>query len=215
MDALAPTRASLLVRLKDLGDDRSWRDFFDTYYPLIYGRVVNRGLSGQDAKEIAAEIVEGVARRLPDFDYDPRACRFKTWLFRVVGNRVAEHFRRRARSLPHADMGTSEFELLEQLPDPTTMEPDEKWEQEWKDSLAQAALDRVRQRTNPRQMQLYLYSEVDGHSVAETADHLQTTVNAVSQAKYRIRAMLREEGERLLKAEEQREQSVYESRGII
>jgi hypothetical protein len=34
---LIPTRQSLLGRLKDWADSESWRDFFDTYWKLIYG----------------------------------------------------------------------------------------------------------------------------------------------------------------------------------
>jgi RNA polymerase sigma-70 factor (ECF subfamily) len=208
-DELAPTRASLLVRLKDLDDRKSWQQFFDTYEHLIYGRVVNRGLSPQDAEDIVAEIVVGVARGMPKFVYDPSICSFKTWLFRVVENQVANHFRRRARSLPQVNLDTTEQSLLEQAPDPATLEPDGKWEKLWKDNLTQAALARVRKRANPRYLQLYLYlySEDGGHSVAETAEHLQTTCNDVSVAKNRILAMLREEVVRLQSEEKQREQA--------
>jgi len=31
-----PTRWSLLSRLKDWDDQKSWRQFFDTYWRLIY-----------------------------------------------------------------------------------------------------------------------------------------------------------------------------------
>ena len=40
---LIPTRASLLGRLKDWGDHASWRDFFNTYWKLIYGFALQRG----------------------------------------------------------------------------------------------------------------------------------------------------------------------------
>lgn len=35
-DRSLPTRASLLERLKDLGDDASWNDFYQIYRGLIY-----------------------------------------------------------------------------------------------------------------------------------------------------------------------------------
>lgn len=205
---LVPTRASLLARLKDLGDEQSWREFFSTYYRLIYGRVIDRGLSPEDGEDVVAEIVEGVARGMPDFVYNPQRCSFKTWLFRIVENRVADHFRRRARALPRAESDTDSQALLDEVPDPVTLEPDEKWEKAWADNLFQTALDRVRQRANPRYMQIYLYSEVEGHSVPETAKHLQTSVNDVSLAKHRIRELLRDEGDRIQKEEKRREQSV-------
>ena len=33
---LAPTRLSLLERLRDMDDRASWQEFFDTYWKLIY-----------------------------------------------------------------------------------------------------------------------------------------------------------------------------------
>jgi RNA polymerase sigma-70 factor (ECF subfamily) len=202
------TRASLLARLKNLGDEGSWREFFDTYHGLIYRTVIRRGLRPDDAEEIVQEIVAGVARRMPAFIYDPERCSFKTWLFRIVANRVASHFRRVAHGLPRADLGSDPKRLLDEIPDPATLEPDEGWEQAWMQNQTQAALDRVRRRANPRYMQIYLYSEIEGHSVAETARHLQTTENDVSVARHRIRAMLREEGERLLREERRRERAL-------
>ena len=36
-DELIPTRRSLLSRLKDWDDQDSWKEFFDTYWKLVYG----------------------------------------------------------------------------------------------------------------------------------------------------------------------------------
>lgn len=63
---LAPTRASLLAWLKNLEDDPSGMEFFDTYHRLIYAPVVRRGLRPQDAEDVVAEMVEGVSRSRPN-----------------------------------------------------------------------------------------------------------------------------------------------------
>ena len=44
-DEFIPTRESLLDRLKDYRDDASWRDFFHTYWKLIYGVALRSGLT--------------------------------------------------------------------------------------------------------------------------------------------------------------------------
>ena len=201
-----PTRATLLGRLKDLDDDASWQEFFELYSPLIYGRVRYRSLPDEVAEDVVMEIVAGIARRLPDFIYDPKRCRFKTWLFRIVENRVADHFRRRARALPRVESDPDGEASIEDIADPASLEPDQKWDEEWAASLAQEALERVRRRANPRYMQIYLYNEIEGHTVRETALHLQTTENDVSVAKHRIKELLREEGERLKREEKRREE---------
>ena len=55
---LIPTRESLLSRLKNWDDQESWRDFFDTYWRLIFNLARKAGLS--DADEV---IFSGLFRR--------------------------------------------------------------------------------------------------------------------------------------------------------
>jgi hypothetical protein len=46
------TRASLLHRLKDLGDDKSWREFFLIYWKLIYTVAIRAGLTDAEAQDV-------------------------------------------------------------------------------------------------------------------------------------------------------------------
>jgi len=98
-DELIPTRRSLLERLRDLDDQPSWREFFDTYWKLIYGAAIRAGLSDQEAEDVLQETVIGVARKMPEFKYDPAACSFKGWLMHVTRCRIADRFRRRRQGL--------------------------------------------------------------------------------------------------------------------
>jgi len=45
------TRRSLLSRLKESNAQESWRQFFDTYWKLIYGTAVKSGLSEAEAQD--------------------------------------------------------------------------------------------------------------------------------------------------------------------
>lgn len=48
-DDTIPTRQSLLERLKDWEDQKSWGDFFNTYWKLIYGVARQAGLTEAEA----------------------------------------------------------------------------------------------------------------------------------------------------------------------
>ena len=54
---LIPKRKSLLGRLKDFEDNESWRDFFNTYWRLIYGFATQRGLNHEEAQEVVQETI--------------------------------------------------------------------------------------------------------------------------------------------------------------
>ena len=96
-DDFIPTWHSVLSRLKDWDDQESWRDFFDTYWKLIYGVAIKAGLSGVEAQEVVQETVIAVAKKIPEFKTDPAFGSFKAWLLHLTRWRIADQFRKRQR----------------------------------------------------------------------------------------------------------------------
>src|SRR5262249_44040863 len=95
---LIPTRKSLLGRLKNWQDNESWRDFFDTYWKLIFAFASRQGLNHHEAQEVVQETVVAVAKHIGKFHYDPKVCAFKTWLLGVTRSKITNQFARRARA---------------------------------------------------------------------------------------------------------------------
>src|SRR5437588_12262628 len=87
---LIPARRSLLSRLRDLGDEESWSDFFRSYWRLIYEVALKAGLSDAEAQEVVQETVISVAKQIPDFRYDPARGKFKGWLLQITRWRIAD-----------------------------------------------------------------------------------------------------------------------------
>ena len=54
-----PTRYTLLSRLQNWDDQDSWKDFFDTYWRLIYSVAIKSGLTPTEAA-IAADVAAGL-----------------------------------------------------------------------------------------------------------------------------------------------------------
>ena len=48
----APTRRSLVNRLRNRSDQESWREFFNTYWKLIYAVALKAGLTDQEAEDV-------------------------------------------------------------------------------------------------------------------------------------------------------------------
>src|SRR5712691_7142100 len=91
------TRPSLLQRLKSGDDPQSWQEFYRTYGGLIRFFAEKAGLTADEAEEVVQETAIGVARRLPEFVYDPKVCRFKTWLLNLVRWRIQDQLRKREK----------------------------------------------------------------------------------------------------------------------
>ena len=96
-DEPIPTRASLLIRLRDVKDDASWSEFDRTYRGLIFGVARRAGLTETEAQEVVQDTLLAVAKKMPTFHYRPGADSFKGWLLQLTRWRIADQFRRRAR----------------------------------------------------------------------------------------------------------------------
>src|SRR2546422_10427578 len=120
-DEFIPTRRSLLSRLRNWEDQKSWQEFFDTYGKLIHRIAVKAGLSDAEAQDVVQETVIVVSRKIAGFKYDPALGSFKSWLLLITRRRIEKQLNKRpflkgrpAPSLPahpripaqHADSGT-------------------------------------------------------------------------------------------------------------
>lgn len=197
LESLIPTRDSLLSRLKDWRDDDSWRDFFNTYWRLIYGVAIKSGLTAQEAEEVVQETLITVARRIPEFHYDPAVCSFKTWLMNLTRWRIVDQIRKRrshdhfVASFPEVpDPGAAP---LEHLPDPRGQDLEAVWDQEWRRILLDTVIQNVKQRVNPEHYQVFHLCVFKEWSVRKVAQELALGVTQVYLAKHRVGALLKKE----------------------
>src|SRR5262249_28083383 len=151
-----PTRRSLLSRLRDLEDRESWHTFFETYWRLIYNVARKSGLPDDQAQDVVQETVIAVARKMPEFRYEPSKGSFKHWLLLICRRRIQDHLRRvySARQLSLQEP-TEAPESGRELMVPAETQIDRDWEQEWRENIFQMALARVRQSANPKQYQVF------------------------------------------------------------
>jgi RNA polymerase sigma factor (sigma-70 family) len=190
-----PTRKSLLSRLRDLDDAMSWRAFFDTYWRLIYNVARKSGLSDDDAQDVVQETVIAVARKMPEFRYDPAKGSFKLWLLLITRRRIHDHQRKLYRSLPTTEAASDHVGRgLEKLAS-SSLPPDAAieaaWEQEWRENIFQGALARVRARANPKNYQVFDYSVLQNLPAAEVGRMLGLNAAQVYLAKHRVGAAVK------------------------
>jgi RNA polymerase sigma-70 factor (ECF subfamily) len=210
------TRSSLLRRLKTGDDEQSWQDFYRIYGGLIRFFAEKAGLTADEVEEVVQETAIGVARRLPDFVYDPKVCRFKTWLLNLVRWRIQDQIRRRrkathesdkahptAGSRRHAgDASSEDTATAERVADPTVPEFGAEWDAAWEKNLFDQALAAVRERADERQFQVFDLYVLKDWPPQEVAQTLGISVARVYLAKHRISALLKKEIRQLERAAE-------------
>ena len=91
------TRQSLLLRLKDHQDQDGWREFFETYWRLIYSVCIKAKLSESEAEEIVQDTMVSISKEMPSFRYDRSKGSFRSWLLTIVRRRLIDRNRKKAR----------------------------------------------------------------------------------------------------------------------
>lgn len=199
-DELIPTRRSLLSRLKDWEDQESWRDFFNTYWRLIYGVALKAGLTEAEAQDVVQETVLSVAKKMRDFQYDPSLGSFKGWLLQLTRWRITDRLRKRKpefASVPNRADGDPRTATVERQVDPNSLELDAVWDHEWEKNLLAAALARVRRLVSPKQYQIFDLYVLKEWPVARVKQSLGVSRTQVYLAKHRVGYLVKKEVRRL------------------
>jgi RNA polymerase sigma factor (sigma-70 family) len=198
-ERMVPTRQSLLSRLKNWENQDSWREFFDTYWRLIYEVARKAGFNDAEAQDIVQEALLSVARQMPGFKYNRSEGSFKSWLLQITRRRIADQFRKRYRgggmiSSDSPEFMSSDNELL--LHGATTP-LDELWEVEWKSHIAEIALDRVKKRVKAAQFQIFDLSVLKSWPLGRVSEALGVSKTQVYLARQRVGALVKKEVKRL------------------
>ena len=146
------TRKSLIERLNNWEDQRTWNEFYQTYWRLVYSVATKSGLTREEAFDVVQETIIAIARQVQKGQYDPRAGSFKAWLLQMTRWRILDVFRARKRQPSLSNQGNSESEDSQNLAmERLTSEKDNLlegiWDREWRDNISSAALERVKATT--------------------------------------------------------------------
>jgi RNA polymerase sigma-70 factor (ECF subfamily) len=199
-DELAPTRASLIHRLKDWQDESSWRDFFNVYWKLIYGIARKAGLTDAEAQDVVQETLVSVAKHMPSFKYDPGIGSFRAWLLNMTRWRIIGQFRKRQPVAEHRRQGdsTARTDTIEAIPDPVAG-LDAAWQAEWETNLMNAAMNNLRRRIDPQRLQIFDFYVNKEWPPEKVAERFGVSTDLVYQIKHRITDAIRAEVSRLEK----------------
>jgi RNA polymerase sigma-70 factor (ECF subfamily) len=204
-DSLLPTRQSLLTRLRDWQDHDGWREFFDTYWRLIYRVARQAGLEDAAAQDVVQTTFIYLARRMPKFRYDPTRGSFKSWLRRVTRSRISV-FRRRAEAkeprLPELPLEDDDVPVWESIPDPAGDPSDEIWQREWDDNLLKAALRRISAKVSAQQLMIFELAALGEVPLKQVARKLDVSLMQVYLARHRVGKLFKAEVTRLRKETE-------------
>ena len=185
------------MRLGDWKDQRSWDEFYRTYWRLIYSVAVKAGLREDEAWDVVQETVLTIAKQSLRNAYDPERGSFKMWLWNVTRWRINDQFRQRGKApLPATDgenPNQPAREPVDNVPDTSGNNFSEIWEREWQENVMKAALERVKMRVSPRQFQIFECNVLQGMNATDVRRLLGVSMTQVYLAKHRVGSVLKKE----------------------
>jgi RNA polymerase sigma factor (sigma-70 family) len=184
-----PTRASLLLRLRNLQDEEAWRQFVDLYAPLVYGYARKQGLQDADAADLSQEVLRAVTGAVGRLEYDPNRGAFRNWLFTIARRKLA-NWRAALGNRMQGSGDTATHRLLEQCPVPEGVEAE--WETEWQRRLFAWACEETRRNVTDVTWQAFWKTAIDHQPGKQVAADLGLSVGAVYLARKRVLARLKE-----------------------
>src|SRR4051812_32659656 len=188
MDEQPETRPSLLVRLRDPGDERAWAEFVEIYTPLVRRLARRKGLQDADADDLAQEVFRAVARAIDRWDPDPARGSFRGWLSRIARNLII-NMTISQRKVPRGGGEAEVWEALEELPDPAS-EDSSVFDVEAGRRLFEWAAGQVRGEFSEVAWEAFRRTAA-GEEPARVAEALGTTVGTVYYYKSRIVVRIR------------------------
>ena len=194
--AYAKTRKSLIARLDNWEDQKTWDEFYQTYWRLIYSVAIKAGLRPEEAFDCVQETILSIAKQSKKKLYDPEQGSFKTWLMNMTRWRINDQFRKRKKDTAMVagewadDRKTA---VIDRIEDPNGDVLERLWDVEWKKGIADAALARVKAQVSPKQYQIFDFYVVRQMDAQEVQEKLNVSMAQVYLAKHRVGAVLKKE----------------------
>ncbi len=174
------TNRTMLERVV-YGDEVSWREFYDTYAPVVRAICRLSRVPEEKTDDIIQETMLRFSDRTSRFVYNPEKAHFRTYFNKIVQGLIVDYFRsvdREKNALPENFSDAEDFQKREM--------------EIWRDAVLKQALAELAKRISNKTYLAFTMSSLDGKTVADTAKFLRMSANQVYVARNRCMAMLKE-----------------------
>ena len=190
------TSLSLIARIRQSSDHESWDRMVDMYSPLLRRWLGKYDVQDADADDIVQDVLVAIARELPAFEHNRRVGAFRTWLRRILVNRLRNHWRARQHR-PLATGDSSLLERLNQLED-NSSSITRVWDTEHDRAVVVHLLDLIRPNFLPKTWEAFHRQMFGGKRAVDVASELNMPLSSVYVARSRVLSALRREAAGLI-----------------
>ncbi|MCM8536247.1 MAG: sigma-70 family RNA polymerase sigma factor [Lentisphaeraceae bacterium] len=189
------TRQTLISKIRNQHDDRSWEEFVYFYERYIFVVINKMGVNYQDCEDLVQKVLLVLWEKLPEFEYIPDKCKFRTWMNSIIRNVVVGFFRKSKRQ--RNDLERASLQKLNENPNEFDIpEIYDLAESEWKLHIANLAWENIKDEFTGKAGDCFMrFSE--GKTVDEICIDLDIKKNTAYVFRSRVQEKLHREIRRL------------------
>lgn len=184
------TRITLMERLKNSGDEKSWNEFNNVYRRYIYSIVKSMYVEESRIDDLIQDVLLSVWKALPGFEYNNGKGRFSSWLATITVNKVKSAKLQKSRQI------NREHKAYENRQNNEDNDLEKLFDKEWAAFLTQKAWENINDDLSET-MRLCFEGFMDGMKIKDIAEELELPENTVSVYKRRVSTIMKREIHRL------------------
>jgi len=182
-----PTSISFLDELSRDAEGQSWDKLVNLYDPLLRSWLRRYDVQEADIDDLLQDVLMVLMRELPQFQHNQRPGAFRSWLRKIVVNRLRDFWRKRGR----LKTGGSDLERrINEFADPQS-QLSRIWDREHDQHLTRRLLEQIEPRFTETTRLVFRRLVLDGAKADSVAKEFDLTLTAVFTAKSRVLRELR------------------------
>ncbi|UDQ99470.1 RNA polymerase sigma factor [Lentisphaerota bacterium WC36G] len=186
------TRVTLLNKVRSTNSETAWVEYVSYYKGYIYALLKGMDVPNHDRDDLLQVILLKCWKYLPEFEYNPNRCKFRSWLTIMVRNTVRDHFK--AKSYRSKQLETDIEPLANSLESDDNIEV--YAEKEWRIYVAELAWETVSKEFKDTVIEAFV-RRANGEKLADIAQKLNIAQSSVSTYETRVRRAIAKEIVRL------------------
>ena len=194
MDKQYKTRQTLLSKIVQPDNEKSWEEFTQYYRGYIYAVIRNLGVKQDLIPDLLQDVLVKVWKSLPNYEYREGECTFRTWLCLVIKSIVYNFYRK--KSTRNNAQNTEYDAALHALDAITEPEINIIAEKEWKIYVSNLAWNNVKDEF-PKRCREIFEASLHEASTEALAQRFDITESSVRVYKSRVKKVLLREMSRL------------------
>lgn len=190
---MSSTHITLIQRVKDPTNENAWEVFSAGYSEYIDKVLSKGGIFPDDIKDLRQDILFKLWKKLPEFNYEPKKGKFRSWLYVIIRNTTSTFITAQSASSKRTQQY---FQTLQKNEPPENTDLNTLLDDEWKEYLCVKALSQLSDVFSAQSIEIFKDS-LKGEAPEVLAKKYKLKENTIYRIKNRVKERLIIEIQRL------------------